>query len=763
MHRPVGMYPTAFGKPPPPSELGPLNNMMLRGPPFPVPGPAHMNAIIEMEMQSAAHTRKESAWERGLKKAKEIKQTSVKRKEEDENFEEKRLNLTIAEKEAESEGPPVRREPWRHTLDRDNQVAPRQRAPEPRSDVYDRRFNRGRLSPTRRHELERDRPPRGHAADRERPRDMDRERFLRMRRARSPTPPERKDRDRDRDRDRERDRDRGREKQETRRDKRPEKVSDKTVLPPDGTRIVREQPEANQRALQKEAGEDSINDKSLVAPVAGNAEQWVDPWMRRQPQPNRSPELRSLDRKPFADDHLSSIGSSNSEADSESDESDLSGSESDSDSKGSAASDPYAVDVEKTEEKKPEVIPKETSGSLRDPRLEIKSSRDDKDESGTPQANKDISHTPEKTRLSKDHRDSDRRRYHDDPRRTQSRSNANERRHRDRRERYPHSPNSSWQGQAPTDSGWSRGGYYPGGGGFRSMPDRMRNQEDESRARMDRHPTGRRDSPRSHRDPPYPRRHSHRADSKDDKDRKRMERRRSQSPSKRRKSPIITDPRLGDSNKERKQEEVERDKENEKKTQITESLKRPEPRNTKHNEAAEPSKKVNAANSDVSEDEFKSPTYAAGSGSESESESESDSDSESAAASDSGSASGSESSASESESGSASEDNSDSSDSDASGSRRKELEKKKKDFKMVLSQTKNLSGSQRISKPQSNANTRDAADQKSVAGQKRPAAAQESSESPRSAPSRTAARKDELLKELKAIEDAIARKRAKID
>ena len=75
----------------------------------------------------------------------------MKRKEEDENFEEKRLNLTIAEKEAESEGPPVRREPWRHTLDRDNQVAPRQRAPEPRSDVYDRRFNRGRLSPTRRH------------------------------------------------------------------------------------------------------------------------------------------------------------------------------------------------------------------------------------------------------------------------------------------------------------------------------------------------------------------------------------------------------------------------------------------------------------------------------------------------------------------------------------------------------------------------------------------------------------------------------------
>ena len=87
------------------------------------------------------------------------------------------------------------------------------------------------------------------------------------------------------------------------------------------------------------------------------------------------------------------------------------------------------------QERKPDVYPKETSGSLRDPRLEIKSSRDDKDESGTPQTNKNAGHTPEKTRLSKDHRDSDRRRYHEDPRRAHSRSNGSERRRRDRRER----------------------------------------------------------------------------------------------------------------------------------------------------------------------------------------------------------------------------------------------------------------------------------------------------------------------------------------
>ena len=38
MHRPVGMYPTAFGKPPPPSELGPLNDLVQGGPSaFPLP------------------------------------------------------------------------------------------------------------------------------------------------------------------------------------------------------------------------------------------------------------------------------------------------------------------------------------------------------------------------------------------------------------------------------------------------------------------------------------------------------------------------------------------------------------------------------------------------------------------------------------------------------------------------------------------------------------------------------------------------------
>ena len=47
MHRPVGMYPTAFGKPPPASELGPLNNLIVRGPPVPIAPTRQTAAYLE--------------------------------------------------------------------------------------------------------------------------------------------------------------------------------------------------------------------------------------------------------------------------------------------------------------------------------------------------------------------------------------------------------------------------------------------------------------------------------------------------------------------------------------------------------------------------------------------------------------------------------------------------------------------------------------------------------------------------------------------
>ena len=79
-----------------------------------------------------------------------------------------------------------------------------------------------------------------------------------------------------------------------------------------------------------------------------------------------------------------------------------------------------------------------------------------------------------------------------------------------------------------------------------------------------------------------------------------------------------------------------------------------------------------------------------------------------------------------------------------------------------LFQTKNLSSAQKGVMSQSS--TKGSPDPRTMIGQKRHGSGQGSSNSsPKIAANRTSTRKDELLKELKAVEDAIARKRAKID
>ena len=83
----------------------------------------------------------------------QIKQTSAKRREEDEHFEEKRLNMSIRETELETERPlPVpRRDAWRMAHERENQIPPRSRPVDVRPDLGDRRFNRGRKTPPKRY------------------------------------------------------------------------------------------------------------------------------------------------------------------------------------------------------------------------------------------------------------------------------------------------------------------------------------------------------------------------------------------------------------------------------------------------------------------------------------------------------------------------------------------------------------------------------------------------------------------------------------
>lgn len=75
------------------------------------------------------------------------------------------------------------------------------------------------------------------------------------------------------------------------------------------------QPEAIDTEAEKEApGAQLKDDKEAIAAPVGNAEQWVDPWMRRQPQQNRSPEIRSPQRKSSLENNLSSVDSSDSDA-----------------------------------------------------------------------------------------------------------------------------------------------------------------------------------------------------------------------------------------------------------------------------------------------------------------------------------------------------------------------------------------------------------------------------------------------------------------
>lgn len=73
-----------------------------------------------------------------------------------------------------------------------------------------------------------------------------------------------------------------------------------------------------------------------------------------------------------------------------------------------------------------------------------------------------------------------------------------------------------------------------------------------------------------------------------------------------------------------------------------------------------------------------------------------------------------------------------------------------------------MSSAQKGVKSQSSTNG--SPDPRSLIGQKRQGSGQGSSNSsPKTGTGKTSARKDELLKELKAVEDAIARKRAKVD
>ena len=106
-------------------------------------------------------------------------------------------------------------------------------------------------------------------------------------------------------------REREREKPDFRREKRSD-VREKIQRGPH-EELPKEQAKVKIEQVKEEPKKGPIEETGQNVEVAVSpkmdAEQWVDPWMRRQPAQNRSPEIRSPVRK---GDDLSSIGSSES-------------------------------------------------------------------------------------------------------------------------------------------------------------------------------------------------------------------------------------------------------------------------------------------------------------------------------------------------------------------------------------------------------------------------------------------------------------------
>jgi len=315
MHRPPGMYPNAFGKAPAPMEC-------INIPVMPTPTVVDMSLLAQhpelvsvlsggmmgggmgvhpADMDpSAPSVRKESAWERGLRRAKEIKESALRRKEEDEDFEEKRKSMRIPEshvsdKDSDYEGGS---NDW-DIRDRDS-----------KTDIYGRRHREERK--TERY------------ADKYSKKNTEFDKARIYRSMEQPRPAEQPPSSHNPVRREERQRQREREKREK-----------------DDERIQREREETELRARakaydprMKQVSDTPSYPSSVVRPAPAKnigAAEWHDPWMRSQPPPVNTQMKSEVSMKQPGVEAISDSDSSSSDSDSDSDSSS-------SDSSGSGSS-----------------------------------------------------------------------------------------------------------------------------------------------------------------------------------------------------------------------------------------------------------------------------------------------------------------------------------------------------------------------------------------------------------------------------------------
>uniref|UniRef100_A0A2K6GI72 Zinc finger CCCH-type containing 18 n=1 Tax=Propithecus coquereli TaxID=379532 RepID=A0A2K6GI72_PROCO len=224
----------------------------------------------------------ESAWERGLRHAKEVLKKATIRKEQEPDFEEKRFTVTIGEDEREFDKENEVFRDWNSRVPRDVRDTTLEPYADPYYDYEIERFWRGgqyenfRVQYTESEpyhnyrERERERERENRQRERERERERDRER-------------ERRQRERERERERERDKERQRRKEEWEREraKRDEKDRQHRDREREKERDKdKEKPRPRSPQPPSRQAEPPKKEAASTGPQVKRADEWKDPWRR---------------------------------------------------------------------------------------------------------------------------------------------------------------------------------------------------------------------------------------------------------------------------------------------------------------------------------------------------------------------------------------------------------------------------------------------------------------------------------------------------
>ncbi|XP_036296756.1 zinc finger CCCH domain-containing protein 18 isoform X8 [Pipistrellus kuhlii] len=224
----------------------------------------------------------ESAWERGLRHAKEVLKKATIRKEQEPDFEEKRFTVTIGEDEREFDKENEVFRDWNYRITRDVRDTVLEPYADPYYDYEIDRFWRGgqyenfrvqytETEPYQNYrERERERERENRQRERERERDRERER-------------ERRQRERERERERERDKERQRRKEEWERERAKRDEKDRQHRDRDREKErekEKEKPKPRSPQPPSRQAEPPKKEAVSTGPQVKRADEWKDPWRR---------------------------------------------------------------------------------------------------------------------------------------------------------------------------------------------------------------------------------------------------------------------------------------------------------------------------------------------------------------------------------------------------------------------------------------------------------------------------------------------------